>query len=688
MKAEPDRPRKGDKSRSDTASSQIAYSQGLQAYRAASYETAVELFTQAIQIDPKNPKLYDARASAYDKLGKLQEALIDAREVIKLLPTSHKGYLRAGRLLKQGKKYANAEKLVSHGLEKVPKKDEKGISELEGELASIQALRSRAEFCPFSNLPLEIFVEIISIATAPPPSSRYTINEIPRSRPPRSNPLVNLMRVSRNWCRVIKGSPQLWQTLRLDGIINAKNAVKKTRIYLQRALGQGEDSSSNGRNIGRSIVKHKVLEGDTTARGIQRIIFTAAQDIPSPAFTSILEQLQEAGVTSTLREVVLSFVDGSLTTISNEREASIATELLVFLHSHSQTCLVSLSICTGGRCYPAFDLTSIYLAFPRLESFNIWGSTTSNFVSNLRAPFLHNANSISEDTEDDASHSDVEEPPLPPPTNARNLTVTGSVLVADISCRLSSFPRLESLELDLIGGSIVWDLLSTPNLSKFYAVIYGESHTLSLPVPDLASSWAKLQHLKLGGAKYLPGRFLNHAISLDLSFHHLTSLDLSFSSLSTRHLALFDSRTQAPHLETLNLASTTTGPTESALVLPQLDSLKSLDVSHTLWTNDETIRDLVKKCSKLEKLAVVGNAFITGRPVMELVLARKPPRVEGDEGGTRFSEMTELKLEGCDKLETAAVEWLKKNTKPGVVKFQFIDPADRRKGRWDRGFLS
>ncbi|GAA5959987.1 hypothetical protein JCM3765_006124 [Sporobolomyces pararoseus] len=670
------------------SSSQQVYSQGLQAYKAASYETAVDLFTQAIQLDPKNPKYYDARASAYDRLERLQDALLDARDVIKLVPASTKGYLRAGRLLKQAKKYANAEKLVSQGLEKVSKRDEKGISDLEKELSQIRDLRNQAESCPFSNLPLEIFVEIISLATLPPPSTRYTMNEIQRARPLRTNPLVTAMRVCQSWCRIIKGSPQLWQTLRLDGVINAKNSEKKTRIYLRRALGQGDDSTDS-RNLGRTVVRHKTLEETTTARGVQRIIFTAAQDIPSPAFTSILQQLRDAGVTSTLREVVLSFVDGSRTTASNEREASIATEILVFLHTYSQTCLTSLSICTGGRCYPAFDLTSIYLAFPRLESFNIWGSTTSNFVSNLRAPFLHNGTSSKLDDDDDGNNSDpahskVAELP-PTPTNAKNLTVTGSVLVADSICRLSSFPRLESLELDLIGGSIVWDLLSTPNLLKFHAVIYGENHILGLPLPDLAASWARLEHLKIGGAKYLTGRFLNHAISLNLDFHHLTSLDLSFSSLSTQHLALFDSRNQAPFLETLNLASTTTGPTGSTLVLPQLDALKALDLSHTLWTNDETIRDLAKKCSKLEKLAVVGNAFITGRPVMELVLVRKPARVEGEEG-TKFSQMKELKLEGCDKLETAAVDWLRKNTKPGVVKFQFIDPADRRKGRWDRGF--
>jgi len=89
------------------------YASGVAAYRAATYETAVDLFTevrlvpslpvssssssahlqlsaQAISLAPTSAKLYDARAGAYDKLGRLQDGLIDAREVVKLLPSSHK----------------------------------------------------------------------------------------------------------------------------------------------------------------------------------------------------------------------------------------------------------------------------------------------------------------------------------------------------------------------------------------------------------------------------------------------------------------------------------------------------------------------------------------------------------------------------------------------------------------------
>ncbi|GAA5943736.1 tetratricopeptide repeat protein [Sporobolomyces koalae] len=686
--------------------SQGLYSQAIRAYKAASYDTAVALLSRAIELEPSNPKYYDARASAYDKLGTLQPALLDARQVVKYLPHSSRGYLRAAKLLTQAKKLANAEKILRQGLDQVAANDEKAIADLNHELELLERARAQAQFCPFSNLPIEIFLEIVSLVAAPPHASRYSMNEIPRSRPPRLNPLAAMMRVSRTWRRIIRGSPQLWQTLQLDGVINVKNAEKKTRIYLQRALGQVDDASSLAKrsNLKLAPIVRCSIDGSTTRLGLQRIVLTAAQDLPSPAFTSILDTLRDSGGTSTLRQVVLSFVDGSRTTVSNEREAAIATELLVFLHTHSKDSLESLSICTGGRCYPAFDLTNIYLAFPRLESFHIWGNTTSNFVSNLRAPFLRSTSMsrVQDDGDDESSTTiPIGSSPEPPPvvaTNARALGVTGSVIVADSSCRLESFPNLESLELDLIGGSIIWELLSCPNLTKYHAVIYGETNTLELPVPDLSSSWARVEDLRIGGAKYLPARFLNHAITLNLEFRHLVSLDLSFSSLSTRHLALFDSRS-APVLEVLNLASTTTGPRESALVLPNLESLKSLNISHTLWTKDDTIRDLIVKSPNLDKLAVVGNAFVTGRPIMELVLARMPPsstadttvinstrRSEGSERETRSTRslMTELRLEGCDKLESVAIEWLKKHTNPGVVKFQFIDPADRRRGRWDR----
>jgi hypothetical protein len=87
------------------------YSSGIAAFRATSFETAIDLFTkvrrhrrsaclrpllyatlhsQAIALDASQAKFYDARASAFDKLGRLKDALVDVRQVVRLAPDSHK----------------------------------------------------------------------------------------------------------------------------------------------------------------------------------------------------------------------------------------------------------------------------------------------------------------------------------------------------------------------------------------------------------------------------------------------------------------------------------------------------------------------------------------------------------------------------------------------------------------------
>ncbi|GAA5899291.1 hypothetical protein JCM6882_009305 [Rhodosporidiobolus microsporus] len=710
------------------------YASGLAAYRATSFETAVKLFSEAIALNSKSAKLFDARASAYEKLGKVQEGLHDAREVVKLMPASQKGYIRAAKMLKVATKYANAEKLLLQGLERVPEAEEKGRAELEKELEALREIKAQAEHSPLSNLPLEIFLEIISLATQSPPLTTYTCAQLSRPKHPRPNTLFCAMRVCRTWYQLIKSSPRLWSTLTLDGIINQKNAERKASFVLSLATGRKVTPEMGER---AQVLAKKRSDGGgvpggggrRSPGGIRRLVLTAAQDFPAPTYTALFSLLDASSASSTLSEVVLSFADGSQTTLSAEGEGSRALQLLLFLHEHARNSLSSLSICTGGRIYPDFDLTSIYAEFPRLKEFRLCGSTTSNFVFGLRAPFLRHApptspsaSSASSATSAATSHtvsttaistsgifSSAPPSRFFPQTGAEHLTVLGAVLISDSSLSRHSFPHLKTLELDILNAGVVWDLLSAPNLIKYHAFVYGEASVLELDLPDLAAAWAKVEDLRIGGAKRLAPRLLDHAVSLGpLTFPFLTALDLSFAALSSSHLSLLFDSTSAPHLETINLASTTVSPPSRSLALPKrLDALKALNVSHTLWTTDETVRELVKCAPRIERLEVRGNAFITGRPLMELVRARMParPRTDGDGdaeegGGTKgkgkekertkgpriYSLLTDLALEGCTKIETAAVEWLRKAVRPGGLKLQFVDPSEKRKGwKWDWG---
>lgn len=539
---------------------------------------------------------------------------------------------------------------------------------------------------PVSQLPLEIFVDIMTLVAEARPASAYTNAELPRRRKARPNELFACMRVCRTWRQLILSTPRFWTTLSIDGVINSKNAVRKAAWIAHRADG-GLPPAAGG--TPRSLP----LFAQSGAGGVKRLVLTAAQELSDLAFEGILATIQSPEATCNLEEVVCSFVDGARTTMTVQAEAKRSARLISFLHASSRGSLRLLAICTGGRIYPDFDLASLFAAFPRLETLNLRGSALSPFVVGINATFLRPslASLATSDRPDDPSSlpSAADDRPgssTTAPWRAKSLAITGAVFVSDSPCEVASFPRLEHLELDVVGAGTTWDLLSAPKLRTYRALLYGETHVAELPMPDLAQAWSRVEDIRLGGAKRFASRLLQEAIRLGpLRFDHLRSVDLSFASLSNDQLSLLFESVNAPVLENLVLASTTAVPPETRLVLPrQLLALKRLNISHTAWATDQTVRDLISSAPRLEALEIRGNVNLSGRPLMELVRARMAaPADQGDalaEEGSLivYSELTTLALEGCTKIETPAVEWLKKHVRPGGVKFQFVDPNERR----------
>ncbi|KAJ8536823.1 hypothetical protein K7X08_035224 [Anisodus acutangulus] len=84
------------------------------------FELAVDLYTQAIAISPKNPELFADRAQANIKLNYFTEAVVDANKAIELDPSLSKAYLRKGLACMKLEEYQTAKVALETGASLAP----------------------------------------------------------------------------------------------------------------------------------------------------------------------------------------------------------------------------------------------------------------------------------------------------------------------------------------------------------------------------------------------------------------------------------------------------------------------------------------------------------------------------------------------------------------------------------------
>ncbi|XP_031443926.1 tetratricopeptide repeat protein 31 isoform X3 [Phasianus colchicus] len=81
---------------------------GYQAAMQERYTEAVQAFTEAIKLNPREHRLFGNRSYCYEKLQRYQEALRDAQMALELQPRWPKGFFRKGKALWGLKRYAEA----------------------------------------------------------------------------------------------------------------------------------------------------------------------------------------------------------------------------------------------------------------------------------------------------------------------------------------------------------------------------------------------------------------------------------------------------------------------------------------------------------------------------------------------------------------------------------------------------
>ena len=86
------------------------------AFQSGAIEESINLYSQAIAIDPDNHVLYSNRAAAYMKIDSKSKALKDAERCVELAPTWSKGYSRLGAAQQSLKRYEQAMETYKAGL--------------------------------------------------------------------------------------------------------------------------------------------------------------------------------------------------------------------------------------------------------------------------------------------------------------------------------------------------------------------------------------------------------------------------------------------------------------------------------------------------------------------------------------------------------------------------------------------
>ncbi|KAL0581225.1 Hsp90 cochaperone [Marasmius crinis-equi] len=90
--------------------------QGNKAFAAKDWDKAIDLFTQAVALDPKNHVLYSNRSASYAGKKDWTAALKDAEQCIQVNPQWSKGYARKGAALHGARNYDQAIEAYNAGL--------------------------------------------------------------------------------------------------------------------------------------------------------------------------------------------------------------------------------------------------------------------------------------------------------------------------------------------------------------------------------------------------------------------------------------------------------------------------------------------------------------------------------------------------------------------------------------------
>ncbi|KAJ3499987.1 hypothetical protein NMY22_g19414 [Coprinellus aureogranulatus] len=196
------------------------FSAAVKHFRSGELKDALKAFNEAIDSGgDKEYIIYDSRAAVLEKLGRLKDALKDARKAVEVAPEQWQGYARSARLFLLAQKFDSAMKMADAALKKVKDEDAKRRIELftlKNDIAVAQEDYVKRTTNHWTHLPVELFSEI----------AQRLVEEDP-------NQVFPLSQVCKDWRSIVWGNPHLWTTL----VLGRTRPLTKARRWIKLSNG-------------------------------------------------------------------------------------------------------------------------------------------------------------------------------------------------------------------------------------------------------------------------------------------------------------------------------------------------------------------------------------------------------------------------------------------------------------------
>ncbi|KAF8319734.1 hypothetical protein DL93DRAFT_2164414 [Clavulina sp. PMI_390] len=189
-------------------------------FKKGQFEKSLEHVNQAIALGLTTQTAYETRAAVLEKLGRVSDALKDARKVIELAPTSPQGYVRSCRLFLQVSRAQSASRMLQMARERTPEDDSKRMERLAvlqtqvDDALKKQELQENRKRCHVAKLPYDVLSEVMMIAVFSGKSHQSKVSGVCKS-----------------WRSAALSTSSLWRVLR----IHPKNPLEQMRLWTHRS---------------------------------------------------------------------------------------------------------------------------------------------------------------------------------------------------------------------------------------------------------------------------------------------------------------------------------------------------------------------------------------------------------------------------------------------------------------------